>query len=104
MGHVVDRDSLTETANAADFDINNLAGAEFQRGLSVAPAVDGFIQADAGLQLLLQSGMEVKIIVPERLFDHQQVESIELLEVLDLIECVSRIGVATKDDFRPASA
>ncbi len=104
MGHVVDRDGFTKSANASNFDVDDLARAQFQRGLGVAPAMDGFIQADAGLELLLQPRMEVKIVMPERLLNHQQVESVKPLQMLDLVERVSRIGVATEDDLRPASA
>ena len=54
MGHVVDSDGLTESAHASKFDVDDLAGAQLQRGLRVAPAVNGFVQADAGLELFLQ--------------------------------------------------
>src|SRR6478609_5687828 len=80
MGHVMDRDGFTEAAHAANFDIDDLARPQFQGSLRIAPTVDGFIQADARLQLLLQAGMKIKIVVPERLLDHQQVERVKLLQ------------------------
>src|SRR6478736_2138091 len=104
MGHVVDCDGLTESANATDFHVNNFASAKLQGGLRISPAVNRFVKTDAGLQLFLQPRVKVKIIMPERLLDHQQVESIKLLQVVDLVERVSGIGVATEDDLRPACA
>src|SRR5579859_8094195 len=102
MSDVVNGDGLTEAANAPNFNVDDLARAKLQRGLRVTPAVDGFIQTNAGFQLFLQAGMKVKIIVPEWLFDHQEVESVKLFQVVNLVERVSGIGVATEHDLRPA--
>ena len=40
--------------------------------------------------------MIVDVVVPQRLLDHQQVELIELLQMLDLVQRVGGIGVATE--------
>jgi hypothetical protein len=66
--------------------------------------VDGLIQADAGFQLFLQASMKIKVVMPERLLDHQQVESVKLFQVLELIERVGGIGVAAEHYLRPARA
>ena len=78
MGHVVYRDGLTESSHPPHFDVNDFAGAQLQRGLRVTPAVNGFIQTNAGLELFLQAGMKIKIVMPERLLDHQQIEGVKL--------------------------
>src|ERR1700722_3187701 len=48
--------------------------------------------------------MVVDVVVPKRLLYHQQVELVELTQVLDLIEGVGGIGIATQGDLRPAGA
>src|SRR5579871_143735 len=104
MRDVVNGDGLTEPAHAPHFNVDDLARPKLQCSLRVAPAVNGFVQADAGLELFLQPGVKVKIIVPEWLFDHQEVESVKLLQVVDLVERISGIGIATEHDLRPACA
>ncbi len=48
--------------------------------------------------------MEVEIVIPQRLFNHQQVESIEARDMVGVLEPVSRIGIATQQNVRPAFA
>src|SRR5689334_21253363 len=100
----MDGNRFTESAHSSDLDVDDFACAEFQSCLCIAPAVDRLIQADTALQLLLQSSVEIEIIMPERLLDHEQVEGIEFFQVVDLVQRISRIGIATQDDLRPASA
>jgi len=42
-------------ADAAELYVDDAASAEFNGGLCVATVVDGFVEADAGLDLLLQA-------------------------------------------------
>ena len=49
----------------------------------IAGVVDGFVQADRGPQLLLQAGVVVDVVVPQRLLDHQQIELVELAQVFE---------------------
>ena len=42
--------------------------------------------------------------MPERLLDHEQVKSVELFQVLDLVERIGGIGIATEHDLRPTGA
>ena len=55
-------------------------------------------------QFFLQARVIVDVVVPQRLLDHQQIELVELAQVLDLIERVGGIGVATQRDVGPARA
>ena len=61
---VVDGDSLAESANAADFDVDDAAGAVLNRSLRIASAANGFIETDCGLKLLLEVGVKVEIVIP----------------------------------------
>src|SRR5215471_3119826 len=104
LGYIVDRNCFIEAAYAPDLDVDDAAGAQLGRGLSVAAPVNRFIQADRRLQLLLQLRVEVEVVMPQRLFDHQQVEAVELSQVIDLVQCVRGISVATQENIRPALA
>src|SRR5258708_25266095 len=42
--------------------------------------------------------------MPERLVDHEQVEGVKLLQVLNLVQRVGGIRVTTEHDFRPTRA
>src|SRR5262249_62028931 len=53
LGYIVDRNCFTEAAYTSDLDVDDAAGAQLGRGLSVAAPVYRFIQADRCLQLLL---------------------------------------------------
>src|SRR5580698_8045894 len=48
--------------------------------------------------------MVVDVVVPEWLFDHQQIELVELAQMLDLVESVGGVGIATQSDVSPARA
>src|SRR5689334_18293797 len=102
--NVVHSHGFTETADAADLDIDDAAGAQFNGSTRVAARVNRLIEADAGLELPLQLGMKVEIVMPERLLDHEQAELVELFEVLHVLKRVSGVGIATEEDVRPALA
>ena len=46
--------------------------------------------------------MEEKIVIPERLLDHQQLEAVPAYDALGVFEPVGGVGVATQQDLRPA--
>jgi hypothetical protein len=48
--------------------------------------------------------MEIKIIMPERLLNHQKIEGVKLFQMLNLVQRVSGVGIATQHNFRPARA
>src|SRR6185437_15941935 len=101
---VMDGDGLTEAAHAPNLYIDDAAGAQFKRGTSIAASVNGFIKADAGFELPLELGVEIKVVVPKGLLDHEQPELVELPEVLNLLQRISGIGVAAQKNGRPALA
>src|SRR5260370_10923108 len=69
---VVDGNRFRQPAYAANFDVDDPASAQFDRRLRITTVADGFIQTNGGLDLLLQRGVVVKVVPPERLLDHQQ--------------------------------
>src|ERR1700691_1075599 len=48
--------------------------------------------------------MVVDVVVPKWLLDHEQIELVELAQMLDLIESIGGVGIATQSDVRPARA
>ena len=71
---------------------------------SIPRAPNGLIQADCGLKLLLQFRVKVKVVAPQWLLDHQQMEWFEFLQMRKVIEGVCRVGVAAQQNVRPATA
>ena len=53
------------------------------------------------MQFFLQPRVVINVVVPQRLLDHQQVELVEAAQVLDLIESVGGVRIATERDVRP---
>ena len=101
---VMDCDGLAEAADAADFDVDDAAGLHSDSGQSVAAVSDRLIEADVRAEALLQHGMEVKVVVPERLLDHNQVELIPAYDVVQISHPIGRVGVATQDNLGPSFA
>src|SRR5262249_11599676 len=99
--HIVDRNCFAEAPHAPDLDVNDAAGAQLGRGLSVAAAANRFIQADRRLQFLLQLRVIVEVVMPQRLLNHKKVEAVELTQVVDLVQRVRGIGVANQNNIRP---
>src|SRR5689334_6504066 len=104
MGRVVHSNCFIKPAHASDLDVDNPARAQRNRGLCVAAAMNGFVETDGSRKLLLQLGMEIEIVMPQRLLDHEQIEAVELLEMRNLFQPVSGIRIATQQDLRPAIA
>src|SRR5450432_279541 len=102
--HVVYGDRLTETAYPSNFDIDNAACAKFHRRPRVPTAMDCLIETDGGLDLPLQLCVEIEIVMPQWLFDHQQVELVESFQKVNLFQRVCGVGVAAENNFRPSSA
>ena len=67
-------DGLAEAAHTTDLDVDDAAGLHVDGSERVAAIADGFVETDSGLEALLQHGMEVEVVVPERLLDHEQIE------------------------------
>src|SRR5215469_2015895 len=71
LGDVVHCDGVGEAANAPYFDVDDATGAKLERGFRVARAADGFVEAYRGFYRFLQAGVEVEVVVPEGLLDHE---------------------------------
>src|SRR5258705_2091346 len=70
------------SADTTQFDIDDAASFKLRRGLRVSQLMDGLVEANPGLQLFLKFRMIVDVIPPERLFDHQQIEIVELTQYI----------------------
>src|SRR5260370_3129384 len=70
---VVDGNRFRQPAYAANFDVDDPASAQFNCRLGITAVANRFIQANAGLDLLLQPPLALKVVPPERLLRHQQV-------------------------------
>ncbi len=104
LGGIVDGYGLTESSDAAVFDVDDAAGLHINGGQRITAVADGFIQADGRSDAFLQHGVVVEVVVPERLLDHEQVEGIESGQVIEIVEAVGGVGVATEQNFGPAVA
>src|SRR2546423_4470872 len=100
----MDGNRFAKTAHPPDFDVDNSARSQFNRSSCAASVSDGFIQANRCLELFLQRGVKIEVVVPKGLFDHQQIKSVELLQMFGVVEGVSRIGIAAEENFWPAVA
>src|SRR5438045_4651656 len=85
LGNIVHLDGLTEASNPTYLYIDDPAGMQFSSSFGIARVANGLVQADRGLELLLQLGMKIEIVVPHGLFNHEQLDAVELLEVLDVV-------------------
>ena len=104
LGYVVDGDGLGEAAYAAYLDVQDAAAAELQGCLGVAAVAYALVQADGRLEALLELGVEIKVVVPHGLLDHEQVELVPACDVVGVFHPVGRVRVAAQEDVRPALA
>ncbi len=63
-----------------------------------------FVQADGGIQTLLQHGVKVEVVRPQRLLDHEQLELIEAGQMVGVPQAVGGVGIAAQQNIRPALA
>src|SRR5208282_4972712 len=68
---VVHGDRLGESTYAPQLDVDDPARLHLDGGQSIAPVVNGFVEADGSIEASLQHGVEVEVVVPERLLDHE---------------------------------
>src|SRR5699024_10207680 len=76
---VVDLYGLCNTADPADFNVDDLTAAELYGTSRCFIGIDAFIQTYRCLELLLQFGMIDQVSCSKRLFNHHQVKFIQLL-------------------------
>src|SRR5580692_7972727 len=97
---IVDAAGGGVSADAAQFQVDDLAGADFDRGAGVLDVVDAFVEADGSVELALQGGMGVDVVVAKGLLDHDQVEGVELFQQRRILQAISGIGVHHQAEAR----
>src|SRR6202789_3433005 len=80
-------------ADAAEFHIDDFAGADFDRGAGVLVIVNTSVEADRRFELALQRGVGIDIVVAQRLLDYDQEKRVQLFQQCRVGEGVGRIGV-----------
>ena len=96
LAHVVDLLGFGEPAYSPDFDIDNSASATLDGKRCTTRMNDRLVKADCSAQLSLKAGVVINFVVPKGLLYHQQIELVELTQMLDLIERVSRVRIAAQ--------
>ena len=90
----------TVATHTPEFDVNNAAGVQPDRGFCVSGVVNTFVEADGRAQLGLQYCMLVNVIPCQWLFDHHEVEGVKSEESVAVGQAVCRVGVHHEPDFR----
>src|SRR5579863_4664259 len=85
-------------AHASQFDVNNAASAGFNRGPRVFKIVDALIEANGGLELALKLDVGVNVVAPERLFNHDEIKRVQLLQVFGIAKGVRGICIHHQPD------
>ena len=98
------RNRLGEAAYPTHLDVEDAARLHVDGSQRVPPVADRLVQADCRLQPLLQHRVEVEIVVPQWLLDHQQLEPVPLRDVVYVGDAIGRVGIATQQYLRPARA
>ena len=86
LAEILDAFGLQVTADAAELDVDDFAGAERGGGFGLFVGVDALVEADGRLELLLEFDVVEEIVPAEGLLDHHEIEGIELLEELKIFE------------------
>ena len=93
-----------ESAHAAELDIDDPASAQPDRLLGMMGRADAFIETDGRIEPGLQRGVVDNLIVRQRLLDHHEIKTVELLEPVRIGQRVGGIGVGHQLDRREALA
>jgi len=80
-------------ADAPRLDVDDAARAELDRFLRGAHGVERFIQADGGLNPLLEARVVADVVIVEGLLDHHQVEAVQSGEVIRVRQSVGGVGI-----------
>ena len=97
---IVNAAGLQVAADASEFDVDDLAGAERDGGLGLLVGVDALVEADGRLQSFLDLHVAEQVVPAERLLDHHQVVGVDLLEQVEIFEAIGGVGVNGKLDAR----
>ena len=90
---IVNAFGFVETADAAELDVDDLAGTERDSGFGLFVGVDALVEADRSLQVFLDFDVAEEVVPAERLFNHHEVKTVELLEERPVLLAVGRVGV-----------
>src|SRR5207245_9993918 len=101
LTEIVNLLGLAKSSHAADFDIDDPTSPGFDGSGTVAGVPNGFIEADGSAQFTLKPRVVIDVIVPERVFDHEQVESIEFAKMLNIIARVGHISITSQQVLAP---
>src|SRR5271170_5460922 len=104
LAEIVDAAGGSVAADAAELHIDNFAGADFDGGAGVLDIVDALVQANGSFELALQRGVGIDVVVAQRLFDHDQVEGVEPLQVRRVFQAIGGIGVHHQANARKSFA
>ena len=80
-------------AHPAEFNIDNLAGADLDRFSGVFGGVNGFIQTDGRIDLFLKLGMIDQVFIVQRLLEHHEVVLVHVLEHAGIGQRIRRIRI-----------
>ncbi len=88
------------SADASEFDVDDLAGAESDGGLGLLVGVNALVEADGRLQSFLDLHVAEQVVPAQRLLDHHQVVGVHLLEQVEIFQAIGGVGVNGKLDVR----
>src|SRR5271170_4405130 len=100
LAEIVNAAGWGVAADAAQFYIDDLAGADFDGGAGMLDIVNAFVEADRRIELALQRGVGVNVVVAEGLLDHDQVEGVELPQQRCVFQAIGGVGVHHQADAR----
>src|SRR5262249_21222458 len=98
LSDIVNSLRFPETRDAAQLDIDDAARAQTNGLLGMVRGADAFIEADRGFQLRLKRGVVDDLVMRKRLFDHHQIEVVELFELSDVGERVGGVRIGHQLD------
>src|SRR5438132_11770862 len=98
LAEIVNLLGLAKSSHAADFDIDDPTSSGFDGSGTIAGVTNGFIEADRSAQFTLKPRVVIDVIVPERVFEHEQVELMEFAKMINIIERVDRLRITSKPD------
>jgi hypothetical protein len=104
LAKIVDALGFVESADAAEFNVDDFAGSESDGSFGLFVRVDALVEADGRLQGFLDFDVAEEIVPAEGLLNHHEVVGVELLEERKILRAVSRVGVDGKLDPREVLA
>src|SRR5882672_10515621 len=81
------------SADAAELDIDDPAGAQLDGRAGVFVDVDAFVETNRSIQFSLQLRVTVQVVPAERLLDHHQVVGFETLQMRPIFKLIRGVRV-----------